>query len=218
MKEHPILFSGEMVRAILEGRKTQTRRVIKPEPVGCDECGIVWHKGNRSIIAPDAERFALMMTRRCPYGRAGDELWVRETHHIDWYPDGALDARGNPGTVHYRADTDVISQSWDGQWRPSIFMPRWASRITLEVTGVRVERVQNISIGDIRAEGIEKQFDWVSYDMIMAFRELWDSINAQRTIIHEWEDDQGTIHRDEVPGGYSWDSNPWVWVVEFRQI
>ena len=146
---------------------------------------------------------------RCPYGVPGDRLWVRETHHIDYYPAGTLNAHGNPGVIHYRADTDIISQSWDGQWRPSIYMPRWASRITLEVVSVRVERVQDITPSDCIAEGVEvianewgtpwykgPQGEWKSSRE--AFSAFWNSINAKR--------------------GFPWSSNPWVWVVEFRQV
>jgi len=209
MSEHPIIFSGEMVKAILAGRKTQTRRVVKPQPKGLDPSlaptgAFMDESGTRPPLW-----FINGKWRKCPYGQPGDLLWVRETHHIDQYPDGALDAHGNPGTVHYRADTDVISQSWEGQWRPSIFMPRWASRITLEVVSVRVEQVQSISEDDAKDEGVEPiMHDTGGFEPWDApcpevpnyaegFAALWDSINAKR--------------------GYSWQSNPWVWVVEFRQ-
>jgi len=200
MKEHPILFSGEMVRAILEGRKTQTRRVIKPQPPEGS-----WWDAESGLFHLAGSKLGVM--RHCPYGVPGDHLWVRETHHIDHYPAETLDAQGNPGTVHYRADTDIISQSWDGQWRLSIFMPRWASRITLLVTGVRVEQVQDISEDDARAEGIplvnghypDYENPGNRWDTPGAsFISLWDSINRKR--------------------GYSWQSNPWVWAVTFEVL
>jgi len=304
MNEHPILFSGEMVKAILAGRKTQTRRVIKPQPTYDTACGGHWYwlTGTWKSICVGCSTVKKFVSRmltpsvslshprpRCPYGQPGDRLWVRETHHIDHYPAGTLDAQGNPGTVHYRADTDVISQSWDGQWRPSIFMPRWANRITLEVVSVRVERVQDISEADAYAEGIG--LDPTLPHPLQWFKELWDTINAKRGgkkwLVEPWDlwlwghdehDDPESIALDVMDPGaiqwrnpeelgpdykfrffrdnqppsdgyyeviwekgdlveyvylrradpiegddyvkydYSWSSNPWVWVVEFRQI
>jgi hypothetical protein len=154
-KERGILFSAPMVRAILEGRKTQTRRVVKNQ------------------VRRDGYT--------CPYGKPGDVLWVRET----WCGD-----RFNG--VGYRA-TDAQS----GPWKPSIFMPRWASRITLEITDVQVERVHDINECDIVAEGIPFPTDrYVSYEeLLAAFRDLWDSINGKT---------------------YPWASNPWVWALTFK--
>jgi len=198
MKEYPILFSGEMVQAILDGRKTQTRRVINPQSL----------LDNKTRVAACYE---------CPYGAPGDLLWVRETHWIDWYPSGVYDNDGNAGVVHYRASTqwDVIAKSIDAHWRPSIFMPRWASRILLEVTDIQVERVQNINDEDARKEGIQDVChcgDYVESHGYHSghgavsmpgwatenFSSLWDSINAKR--------------------GHSWESNPWVWVVGFKVV
>ena len=174
MKERPIIFSGEMVRAILDGRKTQTRRVIKPQPL----------------------RDYAELRSRCPHGVPGDRLWVRETH-------GFLAEQ-----VLYRADVPSDFEEYKKtafwrveKWRPSIHMPRWASRITLEITGVRVELVQRIGLGDITAEGIQADLGPAAHstinDSYVRFIELWDSINAKR--------------------GYGWDTNPWVWVLEFKQ-
>lgn len=189
MKKRPILFNGEMVRAILDGRKTQTRRVMKVPPKMVDGVGIVYESD------------------KCPYGQAGDRLWVRETwgtnpgnEHVK-----PSDFVHNGAHIYYKADD--IKMNWQVErWRPSIHMPRWASRITLEVTNVRVERVQDISARDIRAEGIDLTISekntvhayHVKSYLQSHFRRLWDSINAKR--------------------GYSWDSNPWVWVVEFKVI
>jgi hypothetical protein len=195
MKERPILFSSEMVRAILDGRKTQTRLVVKPQPetsfpfAKCIKWGEM--ESDRGIWGVPGWGTSV---RRCPYGQPGDCLWVRET----WCPtmDGAE-------VAYYKATID--QQIVKGpKWKPSIHMPRWASRIALEVTGVRVERVQDISEGDAIAEGIEPHFAAIaemSHDAISPeseFALLWDSINAKR--------------------GYSWDSNPWVWVVEFKVL
>ena len=194
MKEKPILFSGKMVRAILDDRKTMTRRVVKPQPEQDTDCP--YH------IGTGIERKA----RICPYGKPGDRLWVRET-----FAEGLSNKEG----IAYRA-TSKWYDFEDGtpenfkeiKWKPSIFMPRWASRITLEITNVRVERLQDISEEDAKREGVESNFDeGVVYygplnkghaDARIAFSWLWDSINAKR--------------------GYSWESNPWVWVVEFKRI
>jgi len=213
MKERPILFSGEMVRAILEGRKTQTRRVIKPHPP-LSEWGITkpW-----SVSAFQVGRLFCPGTTReykCPYGEPGDRLWVRETwaycskcsHKQPEKPEGVIYKADGDGfsTCHV---CDPKSMQPDYRWRPSIFMPRWASRITLEVKDVRVERVQDITESDAEAEGCtpweyqhvdpgtgEHLGNELSYRL--GFHYLWDSINAKR--------------------GYGWDTNPWVWVVEFE--
>ena len=179
MNEKPILFNGEMVRAILGGRKTQTRRVVKDQgrvPT------VLQSDGNRLLPKHVPDWF----TDYCPYGGHGDRLWVRETH---WRAEG----EGTGGKVRflqYKA-TSPDDPPLGDRWRPSIHMPRWASRITLEVTGVRVERVQDISNEDVHAEGFAP---WG--DKYLSFADLWDSINANR--------------------GYGWDANPWVWVVEFK--
>jgi hypothetical protein len=238
MTEIPILFNAWSIRRILAGDKTQTRRVVKPQPPLIADwapaspelvnCGFdnATGMGYASYEGGAFKRF------RCPYGQPDDKLWVRETHHIDWYPSKIPDAHGNLGIVHYRADTDIVSQSWDGHWCPSIHMPRWASRITLENQGVRVERVQDISIEDIRAEGIEKQFDWVSYDMVIAFQELWDSINAKPKRAKR---NPYTGEPEDCYVGYPWENkrtehtlpngrieyivgNPHVWAVMFSLL
>ena len=199
MKERPILFSGEMVRAILDGRKTQTRRAIKPQP-NCvhDNHRWVWLK----------EKWV-----DCPYGQPDDRLWVRET-----FCD--LGAGTIPGRILYRAsfndlDLEMFHQSGHGSpiWKPSIFMPRWASRILLEITNIRIERVQDIPEEDAYSEGV---FCHTCYGVglqndneglycptcdgsnIKLFHSLWDAINEKR--------------------GFGWDANPWVWIIEFKRI
>jgi hypothetical protein len=206
MKERPILFSGQMVRAILEGRKTQTRRIVKPQPtkdyvtlmpLSGELVGVTKHGGpidNRGWL-------------HCPYGKPGDRLWVRET----W---GKVHYEGvdESPTIFYRADERDQERDELTRWRPSIHMPRWASRINLEVVSVRVERLQDISEEDAMSEGIESweergvddaqdyYRDYVTgghvYNAKDSFRSLWQSING--------------------PG--SWEANPWVWVVEFKRI
>jgi len=199
MKERPILFSAEMVRAILAGNKTQTRRVIKPQP---------FRNGFQATKkAVYDSRHPAFIKDRCPYGVPGDRLWVRET----WLNAGVEIPGCKPDEIWYREDEDeafaISCEPHDQRpkWRPSIFMPRWASRITLEVTGIRVERVQDIIEGDIRSEGVEcPEHDFHSgfcagecSSLRGAFRTLWDSINKKR--------------------GYEWDVNPWCWVISFRK-
>ncbi|PPI86186.1 hypothetical protein KEHDKFFH_02380 [Marinobacter maroccanus] len=216
-KEKPILFKDDMVRAILEGRKTQTRRVMKPQPRIESNGWFHWdgHRPNSEYGAfatssPEKETINLFVGSACPYGQPGDRLWVRETHHV---PGGYLEAElieeirngvSSPESlgVTYRADAPSLKPC-DGGWTPSIHMPRWASRITLEIIDVRVERLQDISgedsasegatgpIGSPRAYGVvTKQF---ARDQFMR---LWESIN----------------------GPDSWQVNPWVWVIEFERI
>lgn len=231
MKERPILFSGAMVRAILDGTKTQTRRIVKPQPEGTEFMACGWYfpllVDTKGIEYPGDEVFGLSSVSgsyavKCPYGKPGERLWVRET----WYP--------NDPTPWYRADFIQRYQAWERDtpagilrledaWKPSIHMPRAASRITLEIVSVRVERLQEISETDAMAEGIKRfvpPFERVSdewprdgngwlrptYDAeerpktyqcpVTAYRKLWESING--------------------PG--SWEANPWVWVVEFKKV
>lgn len=208
MRERPILFSGPMVRAILAGAKTQTRRVIKPQPELGDKMGFRWRGWMYGIGQDDRETNSNFAHSSCHYGRPGDRLWVRETWcHTGsgvWSIDEAYLAQD--GHVIYRAD----NTAWSGtKWFPSIHMPRWARRITLEITNIRVERVQEITNADAWQEGIEAprlpitepdgyQHQAQGWEGIYSFRQLWDSINASR--------------------GYGWEVNPWVWVIEFRRI
>ena len=182
--EHPILFSGEMVRAILEGRKTQTRRVIKPQPDRIRE----------SPFVPSGLETIHGYPLRCPYGIPGDPLWVRES----WKPIHHK-TRMEETYVRYRADDGLKSikhtmkMDVPTKWRPSIHMPRWASRITLEVVEIHAQQLHNISVLDARAEGIAPQHGRREVEDYIV---LWNSINAKR--------------------GLGWDTNPWVWVIEFK--
>lgn len=181
MRERPILFSGPMVRAILDGTKTQTRRVAMHTVCGVRVARLAYDP------APDV--------CACPYGVPGDRLWVRETF-----------APFSTGGAVYRADKPRFSpgahEVVGGSWHPSIHMPRWASRLSLEVTGVRVERLQDISEADAIAEGCHDSDGAPTQELSGtargAFALLWDDLNADR--------------------GYGWDANPWVWVVEFRKV
>ena len=220
MKERPILFSGPMVCAILEGRKTQTRRVVKFQR-GFNEKGNVRVSGDMWQVS--AGQYNVWSDPfSCPYGVAGDRLWVRETWspsvkaplcQVAYAADGRCYGIGGNGCGNnfhifhgwlvdsaVRGDKpgDTFGRSLYEKWRPSIHMPRWASRLTLEITDVRVERLQSISEDDAKAEGVDEMCvlpgDQGSF--IQPYAALWESING--------------------PG--SWNANPWVWVVEFKQI
>jgi hypothetical protein len=223
MKERPILFSAPMVRAILDGRKTQTRRVVKDVPAWCTEWGYTAFTPKGSISARGqyednvGEKFF-----RLKYGARGDRLWVKETHLLDppddgtWgycaYTDGKIHNRSeiphrfrNPHHVLYRA-------TWQGQdnlrWMPSIHMPRWASRITLEITGVRVERLQEIDDRDAAKEGVGLL---LADDMPKHSRAITEAMKESRAAAFRvlWESINGTE---------SWAANPWVRVIEFRKL
>ena len=192
MKAKPILFISPMVRAILEGRKTQTRRVVKlPDDILPERTFV--DPGNVPIFGPGpyvkafhmVEGEELMYPRiRCPYGYPGDRLWVRET----WCQDDA-------GNLCFRADDWTDCPSETGKWRPSIYLPREFSRLTLAIAEVRVERVQDINNLGAVAEGTpDIRTMENNYDMRDCYRVLWDSINGKT---------------------HPWSSNPWVWVVGF---
>ena len=206
IKERPIIFSTPMVRAILDGRKTQTRRVIKPQPEYNENEGFCW-RGWATGIAFPGKRKDANFSDRCPYGTPGDRLWVRETFaETDTAEDSPVVAYKAGGSILIGRDhpngNDFLLCGTESerdidveQWKPSIHMPRWAARILLEITSVRVERLQEIGENDALAEGIP----WRGLDHETArgaFRELWDSINAKR--------------------GFGWGNNPWVWVIGFN--
>lgn len=230
MKERPILFSGAMVRALLDGSKTQTRRIVKPQPavkqgmVNAAYCGDrnLWLRDGPCDSSDPAKEW------RCPYGLPGDRLWVRETFYCDhcFYPDGTppscywdgdkpraahtpeqlLQERADMlESMYYRADGEPEWEAAESPttWRPSIHMPRWASRLNLDLVSVRVERLQDISEADALAEGIVRQPDggygladtthYHATDPRICYWSLWDHIN----------------------GAGSVESNPFVWVLGF---
>lgn len=279
MKERPILFSSEMVRAILDGRKTQTRRVVNPQSL----------LDNKTRVTACYE---------CPYGAPGGHLWVRETWRaveLDSGNDGILYKADN----HFKSieNSQAAADLWcdayadrkhGNKWRPSIFMPRWASRILLKVTDVRVERVEEISEEDAKAEGVEPSIVGFDLDHLQhraGFSTLWDSINDKRKALNkpEWKlwtwgynesddlealgldildpssiqwrnlddidlpewvsfgesspsangqydviwqagDEPTSVYLRRSIGDadydypYSWESNPWVWVVSFKVV
>lgn len=259
IKERPILFQGEMVRALLEGRKTQTRRIVKPQPSSefhPENKGVAhWYaptKVNKRTgeMYPGADVFGVAdedEDRISPYGKPGERLWVRETwqdvHPCQIFEDRFTTAgrAGIPGPpainyeVIYRADGEYPKlhfsdkypfrrpcigatckkshvhpeENYNG-WEPSIFMPRWASRISLEITEVRVERLQEISENDSEKEGVPHD-NLVGYyceepthnsdgvhrcNYRIGYKMLWERINGKQ----------------------SWEQNPWVWVVTFRMV
>ncbi len=206
-KERPILFSAPMVRAILDGRKTQTRRIVNPQPFAGKsdeamrarfiELGALGRDESLTALLNGA-RNAGFIDVKCPYGKPGDRLWVRET----WSHDAASveqcrakyeDAMGGPCYGPYYRATECAPDTL--RWIPSIHMPRWASRINLGITSVRVERLQDISRGDCMAEGCPFP-NMAESDPKKWYADLWDSIN----------------------GNGAWDKNPWVWVVEFKRV
>lgn len=229
MKDRPILFSAPMVRAILAGHKTQTRRLVKVgDTIEERDDGTRWPYFTTWTHGDDGSPWA-----SCPYGEPGNRLWVRETwRYADWTEDGqpwiryaADDARRlcervTPEWAARVADiwaelssaenVAVDGRAADRKWRPSIFLPRWASRLTLAVTAVRVERLQEISEDDAQAEGVDRyaaacdhprfgcdEIGCLGVTHRASYAALWDDINGDRA---------------------AWASNPWVWVVEFKRV
>lgn len=206
MKYKPILFSTPMVRAILKGRKSQTRRVIKPQYA---------ERSNGEKIPLDVFSKECDLVLFAPH-QPGDILWVRETWGTA-YTYGDKGNHGKVGMYVYLADGDTLAPTLSMKWRPSIHMPREAARIFLRVIDVRAERVQEISEADAEAEGIGDLFqdeiahsdkpiynipvDWNMKNplAICQYELLWDSLNAKRD-----------------GGIYAWDKNPWVWVYTFE--
>lgn len=213
MKERPILFSAPMVRAILEGRKTQTRRVVKAPRWSSQEEIDLWVD---EPFVPDDNDTSFWI--ECPYGKAGGKVWVRENCWL--YGKWTKNGKTKTGKQRYKFKTIGQQVRYDNPvgekmayfggdegftFRPSIFMPRWASRIDLEITGVRVERLNDISQSDAIAEGappshpsidsVSREFGYSDFSRSW-FAQLWEHIN----------------------GAGSWQKNPWVWVVEFKRV
>jgi len=199
MKERPILFSTTMVKAILEGRKTQTRRFVNPQPTFSENTGFHWKGYMYGIGSNYAETVSNFVNTSCPFGKVGDRLWVRES----WYQKGTV-GRSYPDDDEYQffghkqaayvADGDA-PKDWTFRKRPSIHMPRWACRLVLEITNIRVELLNDITEDDAVAEGMVADDDYCAEEY---FSKLWNEING-------W-DKKG------------WNANPWVWVVEFKVI
>ncbi|CAH3872561.1 hypothetical protein ABK836_20115 [Enterobacter hormaechei] len=219
MTERGMIFNSEMVRAILDGRKTQTRRIIKDCTVGRDPISKFIQVGKK-FIGCYPEDVPELIRECCPYGVPGDRIWVRETFQGPLFDFEQMEAYQEdsskfkkPEFCVYKADGKPAPEFFDADdnlhcgWRPSIHMPRWASRITLEITGVRVEQLKSISEEEARSEGVARlregfwkhyQPGWTQHQLSArgSFATLWDSIY----------------------GFGDWDRNPWVWVVEFKRI
>ncbi len=197
IKERPIIFTGESVRAILSGAKTQTRRVMKPQPH--EDCGAPYAvevgepevAGRNGELEPGAPVFAAWWDDhhvRCPW-EVGSRLWVKEA----WcWLDESQDI------VAWRDDFDPVGGDGILEWKPPMYLPRRHSRITLEVTGVKVERVQEISVTDCHAEGVSPTWDGEPYET-ETFAERWDSINGKKP-------------------GCAWSDNPRAWAISFRLL
>lgn len=230
IKERPILFSAPMVRAILEGRKTVTRRPVKGA-------------GLNFLADFTPEYVAMPENSFCPYGQPGDRLWVRETWYCDHFEVQKgpylqpadmhdLDQSREDGELVYAADGLAPYEQEQPTWKPSIHMPRWACRILLEITEVRVERLQNISEDQAKAEGCF----FTDYGQQCAHGGTgWKDIGICPAVVgHQqrtgWAWDKTTSHEEclgsprwafanlwNATGG-DWDANPWVWVVEFKRV
>lgn len=229
-----------MVRAILEGRKTQTRRVVKPQPEFCGGVGEELDLSKWGSHSMDQyPHFVPVENWRCPYGQPGDRLWVKETHRFDGLdPKIALRSQCLD-EISYRADMQGDRACDDCAWRPSIFMPRWASRITLEITGVRVERLNEITEEDAKKEGIEPLFteekikerpdlaecrgQWSNYLWHGHFGKYGMGNAKSDRWSHQFSSYTSPVGSysslwESINGTGSWDANPWVWVVEFRRV
>lgn len=233
MRERGMIFNGEMVRAILEGRKGQTRRALTPRHIRMIETAASIGECYPLESGRHHENSQAYYREWCPYGTVGDRIWVRETWAllgnedaccIDWngklckgdereaakiYCASCEQRPGDYGLWSIPDDADwkphTENEKFEGAWRPSIHMPRWASRITLEITAVRVERLNDISDADAKAEGLDKSHDFPDTyltpkgdfaDADIVFRRLWESIYGEE----------------------SWQANPWVWVIEFKRV
>lgn len=223
MKERGMIFNGEMVRAILDGRKTQTRRIMKVQPQPSkSRQGDFWLSSKKlesmvhvSDLAPGnspiADCHLFFQEHCCPFGTVGDRIWVRET----WAEAGA----GAPDLKIYRANYPAhvpshyenVPPAEDIRWTPSIHMPRWASRILLEITDVRVERLNSISEEDCWAEGIE------AVDGLFENTEIID-MALKIGCCFEDSKPMFALLWQSIYGADSWQANPWVWVVEFKRI
>lgn len=213
MKELPILFKGEMVRAIIEGRKTQTRRIVKPQPSNCGFDGPPIYNSSFGEFCYPAQR-----GWKCPYGTIGDRLWVRESFWLCDMP-GMEDT---PCIVY--EDEWIKTEDGRNDYKPkevrptgynkfghipSIHMPRWASRINLEITAIGVERLHDISEGAARDEGVEPFRGMDGW-----YKDYWSKkpapvSTARESFLRLWE---------SINGAGSWDKNPWVWVIEFKRL
>lgn len=218
MKERGMIFNSEMVRAILEGRKTQTRRPVKPQPELTERSGFSWNGVVFGSGSDDRETNRNFAHVKCPFGKPGDRIWVRETFQGPLFDYEQMQSYledsskfEKPEFCQYAADGKPAPEYYDADdnlhcgWRPSIHMPRWASRITLEITDVRVERLNNISYDDAISEGIKQE--WTCIDPGLGSYAHKNDV----------QDDYETLWKS-IYGTDSWQANPWVWVIEFKRV
>ena len=203
-RERPILMSAPMIRALLAGTKTQTRRVVKPQPTAMQQ-GWMWvcKKLLAGYCHTDADAMVRLMLQHCPYGEPDDRLWVKETFVER---SGDLFYRADE---HAKADYEVTFGESLKRWKPSIHMPRAASRITLEITCVRVERLQEISEADAMDEGCRPA--------PMSMTGVYCGADVLAASAREYRDAYRLLW-EQINGSDSWDANPWVWVLEFRTL
>ncbi|MBC4256638.1 hypothetical protein H8M44_12325 [Klebsiella pneumoniae] len=233
MKERGVIFNGEMVRAILHGRKTQTRRPIKWKQTRFTEIG-EREDGSNWPWSEDAEH-ACDFWHPCPFGAVGDRIWVRETFQGPLFDYDLMDSYckdptpfENPEFCVYKADGVPAPEFYNADdelhccWRPSIHMPRWASRIMLEITDVRVERLNSINEHDAIAEGLaEISKDWRTYKYGVPDRDGYPGTDDCGWPWHEWECYPISAYSklwESIYGADSWQANPWVWVIEFKRV
>jgi hypothetical protein len=236
MRELPILFSGAMVRALLDGRKTQTRRMVMPQPANGWDFETPPVLGRITSPHPKKDRFGAFIRRGVgtdfpeidlipsPYGMPGDRLWVRETCRAEELPDGLDGVRYSADSAFAPiGDSQETAERWielnayrgkKGAVVPAIHMPRWASRITLKVAGARVERLQGISEVDAAAEGVESLRNegqyWKNYLESTSRCDALICLSARESFRTLW-DSLATPDAD-------WQANPWVWVIEFKRV
>lgn len=205
-RERPIIMGAESVKAILAGIKTETRRALTFQPGPSMVYAGPWvidgeQQYTQSGHLPPFHLFRNLFHEyrwRCPYGEPGDRLWVKEAHYLNpWILNDPRMGAETPGAVLYRADGGHDEITAKRAWRSPMFMPRWASRLTLAITGIRAERVQAIDTAGLRAEGMRSTLDYgpILYDM---YARTWDELNKRR--------------------GYGWEKNPRVWVITFKAI
>ncbi|EDN6949719.1 hypothetical protein GUQ16_004263 [Salmonella enterica] len=217
MNERGMIFNGEMVRAILDGRKTQTRRPVKPQPELTERSGFSWNGVVFGSGSDDRETNRNFAHVKCPFGKPGYRIWVRETFRVH-------SRASDVATLVYRAS---VRNSWTEQthrvpvavcnkpaipekWTPSIHMPRWASRITLEITDVRVERLHNISERDSLREGLF-QLPASGRYCLQPGMQYFGMASSSAKEVYSWL--WASIYGEE-----SWAANPWVWVIEFKRV
>jgi hypothetical protein len=227
-KEHPILFSTPMIQALLEGRKSMTRRIIKPQPeyYEIEDKKMVRYETKKSYMQIQIDNLAdEFLGIPCPYGKIGDVLWVRETFTI-MEPEHCASMSER---FVYKADMkhpdseemrqEYIKSGYPYQWKPSIFMPRAACRILLEITDIKVERLQDINFQDALNEGVHRESDASGQGWFDNYQFLDSKFNQHNVDTHAMFKDPVRSFKtlwQSINGEESWDKNPWVWAIAFQ--